>query len=222
MVPGLPFTESSAVGVGVRSLFWYRSSYQNKMSSAVKGWPSDHLWPLRSENVNVLLPSLASQLLATEGTCFAPVKSANTSLSLAMIRLPFSPSPGPVKARRQMPPYLPISLSGLMTNGSSGTRCLTGGSLPALTSSASIGASPSFGGRFASGWMVGPSSLPINWLPRAGFASAGLAAGAVVGAAAGLGAAVGAAAGAAAAGALVGAGALAGAGALVGLAASAG
>ena len=68
-----------------------------------------------------------------------------------MIRLPFSLSPGPVNARRQVPPYLPISWSGLMTSGSSGMRCSTGGSLPALTISASIGASPSFGGRFASG-----------------------------------------------------------------------
>ena len=40
------------------------------------------------------------------------------------MRLPFSPSPGPVKPRRQVPPYLPIEWTGLMTSGSSGTRLL--------------------------------------------------------------------------------------------------
>ena len=48
---------------------------------------------------------------------------------------------GPVNARRQVPPYLPISFSGCQTIGSAGMRCSTGGSLPAFTSSASIGAS---------------------------------------------------------------------------------
>ena len=69
-----------------------------------------------------------------------------------------------------MPPYLPISWSGLTTSGWSGTRCSTGGSLPALTSSASIGASASFAGRPASAMIVGPSSLPIMWRP--GFSTA--------------------------------------------------
>ena len=82
------------------------------------------------------------------------------------MRLPFSTSPGPVKPRRQVPPYLPISCTGLSTSGSSGTRCSTGGSLPALTSSASIGASLSFAGRGASRSNVGPFELA----DEAGFA----------------------------------------------------
>ena len=56
--------------------------------------------------------------------------------------------------------------SGLMTSGSCGTRCSTGGSLPALTSSASIGACLSFFGRGASTRTMGPSSLPMSELPR--------------------------------------------------------
>src|SRR5215213_9985418 len=122
-----------------------------------------------------------------------------------MIRLPFSPSPGPVKARRQVPPYLPISFSGLMTIGSSGTRCSTGGSLLALTRSAHIGASPSLSGRLASGKISGPSSLPMRFLPilSSGLAAAGAPA---AGADAGAPAAGAGAAGAAGAPALGGAG----------------
>ena len=79
------------------------------------------------------------------------------------MRLPFSTSPGPMKPRRQVPPYLPISFTGWKTSGSSGTRCSTGGSLPALTSSASIGASSKVFGHFAASvTTVGPSSLPTR------------------------------------------------------------
>ena len=76
-----------------------------------------------------------------QGTILLPVGVQNSGLSEALMRLPFSPSPGPVKPRRQVPPYLPISFSGFQTIGSAGRRCSTGGSLPAFTSSASIGAS---------------------------------------------------------------------------------
>ena len=65
------------------------------------------LVPLRSENVKVLPPSVISQLLARQGRIFVPVKSQNTILSVETIRLAFSPSAGPVKPRRQVPPYLP-------------------------------------------------------------------------------------------------------------------
>src|SRR5215210_1550708 len=165
ILPGLPLIDISAVGVGVRSLFPYRSSYQNMTSSAPNGAPSDHLWPLRKNSVSVLPPSPTSHFLATDGISLVPLKFQKIILSDELIRLPFSLSPGPVKARRQVPPYLPISASGLTTSGSSGMRCSTGGSLPALTSSVSIGASPSLAGRFASGWTSGPSSLPMSWLP---------------------------------------------------------
>ena len=83
------------------------------------------------------------------------------------MRLPFSTSPGPVKPRRQMPPYLPTSSSGFRTIGSDGTRSATGGSLPALTSSASIGASwKVFGHCAGSMTMLGPCSSPTSpdWL----------------------------------------------------------
>ena len=81
-------------------------------------------------------------------------------------------SAGPVKPRRQVPPYLPISRSGLMTSGSWPIRCSTGGSLPSLTSSASIGASLKLFGNWAGSVRIsGPSSLPIR--ARPGFAAAG-------------------------------------------------
>ena len=87
------------------------------------------------------------------------------------MRLPFSPSPGPVKPRRQVPPYLPMLWSGFTTIGSSGMRWVTGGSLPAFTSSASIGASPNFLGHFAgSRTSSGPSSFPMSWAPSFGSA----------------------------------------------------
>ena len=90
---------------------------------------------------------------------------------MATIRLPFSPSPGPVKARRQFPPYLPMEWSGFTTIGSSGMRWATGGSLPALTNSASAGASPNFLGHFnGSSTSEGPSSFPMSWAPIFGSA----------------------------------------------------
>ncbi len=47
-----------------------------------------------------------------------------------------------------------------------GSRCSTGGNLPAFTSSASIGASPNFLGNAAwSTMIVGPSSFPISLAP---------------------------------------------------------
>ena len=88
------------------------------------------------------------------------------------MRLPFSLSPGPVKPRRQVPPYRPISCTGLMTSGSFGTRWSTGGSFPCFTSSASIGASLNFVGHLAGSRISsGPSSLPISWAPSLGGAA---------------------------------------------------
>src|SRR4051812_12966760 len=66
-VPCLPLTESSWLGFGVRSLFWYTSSYQNMKSSAVNGSPSDHLWPLRRKKVNVFESAEDSQARARFG-----------------------------------------------------------------------------------------------------------------------------------------------------------
>src|SRR5206468_3914489 len=88
-------------------------------------------------------------------------------------RKPFQKSAGPVKPPRQVPPYLPTSRSGLITTGSCPTRSATGGSLPALTSSASCGASLRLLGSFAASVTTsGPSSLPMNVLLPALCASA--------------------------------------------------
>src|SRR4051794_17684800 len=117
--------------------------------------------------------------------------------------MPLTVSFGPTNPRRQVPPYFPISRTGLMTSGSCPILSWTGGSLPALTSSASIGASLNALGYWAgSVTTVAPSSLPTSELP--GLAAA---AGAVVTAgAAGFAASVGLAAAAGAAGAVVAAG----------------
>src|SRR5579859_4797834 len=97
------------------------------------------------------------------GTILLPSALQLSGLSVDWMRLPFSPSPGPVKARRQVPPYLPTSLSGCQTIGSAGMRCSTGGSLPAFTRSASIGASLNFLGHFAgSVIIVGPWTSPTR------------------------------------------------------------
>src|SRR5919201_6122113 len=85
----------------------------------------------------------------------------------------FCLSAGPVNAMRQLPPYLPISFVGCNTSGSAGRRCSTGGSLPALTCSASIGASLNCLGTLA-GSVTTRGRLPLG-------------AGCVVAAAAGLG-----------------------------------
>src|SRR5262249_14682244 len=69
----------------------------------------------------------------------------------------------PVNPRRMVPPYRPISCTGLMTSGSSPIRSLTDGSLPAFTSSASGGASLKVVGNLVgSVTVVGPSSFPIS------------------------------------------------------------
>src|SRR5262249_42499310 len=65
----------------------------------------------------------------------------------------------------QVPPYLPIACSGLITSGSWPMRSATGGSFPALTCSASCGASLNVLGAFpASVTTSGPSSLPMREL----------------------------------------------------------
>src|SRR6185503_10773858 len=80
-------------------------------------------------------------------------------------RNPFQKSAGPVNPARHVPPYFPISCSGLMTSGSCPMRSATGGSLPALTSAASAGASLKVLGAFAASVTTsGPSSLPIREL----------------------------------------------------------
>jgi hypothetical protein len=60
---------------GLSSLLLYRSSNQNMLSSAVKGWPSDHFMPLRRWIVIVLPSSLTSQPFATCGTTWVTVGS---------------------------------------------------------------------------------------------------------------------------------------------------
>ena len=95
------------------------------------------------------------------------------------MRLPFSWSAGPVNARRQLPPYFPTSRSGFTTKScdGSGRRLSTAGSLPALTCSASAGASLKVLGKaLASRTISGPSSFPISEAPIFGAAGAAVCA----------------------------------------------
>src|SRR5579885_2074139 len=124
-----------------------------------------------------------------------------------MWRSMFWVSAGPVNAIRQLPPYWPIASVGLRTSGSSGRRFSTGGSLPAFTRSASIGASLNCFGILAGSVITSGKLPPVAGAWAAGAAAAAgfvAAAGAVVAAAAGF---------VAAAGALVAAGAVVAAGA---------
>src|SRR5262249_33610804 len=83
-------------------------------------------------------------------------------------------SPGPVNPRRMVPPYRPISCTGLMTSGSSPIRSLTDGSFPAFTSSASCGASLKvLGNLVGSVMVVGPSSFPMSCPSIVGGAAGG-------------------------------------------------
>ena len=124
---------------GVRSLLFTTSLYQNMMSSAVNGSPSDHLLPSRRLMVHWVKSSFGSTLSAYFISTLAPSMEKRTRPSLTMRMRPLR-SDGPVKPRCQMPPYWPIS-GASMTYGFLGRRSSTGGSVPALTRSASIGAS---------------------------------------------------------------------------------
>ena len=166
--PGLPappplLTDISAAGAGLMSLLPYMSWNQNTKSSAVKGEPSDHLMPRRRNRVVRRPSALTSQPLATLGRSSVPVASKKISLSPERSRLPFSLSPGPMKPRRQVPPYWPVLRTGFSTSGSDGRRWATGGSAPDWTWAASIGASWKVRGISAgSVTMVGPSSFPTR------------------------------------------------------------
>src|SRR5215212_9013438 len=126
----------------------------NMTSSAVNGWPSDHLMPLTSGMVSDL-PSLDhSQLITRLGTGsslspriqIGPVISSGSCTIASMPNQPwltpaaqFQPSVGAAQTSRRTPPYSPgpseKNLLG-MTCGVSGRRCSIGGSVPALTAAA--------------------------------------------------------------------------------------
>ena len=67
--------------VGVSSLLSSTSLYQNRMSSAPNGWPSDHLEPLRSLMVQVLKSAEGVALSATLGSILAPSGEKRNSAS---------------------------------------------------------------------------------------------------------------------------------------------
>ncbi len=151
--PGVQLT----FNVGVSSLFCATSSYQNMKSSVVNGWPSDHFMPLRSLTVTDLKSLATSKLLRMFGVIVLRSGSICSRFWTRMLLSSRPPLLGPKAPARMTPPYLP-TCSALTTSGSSESLSLSGGSLPALTSSASIGAS-------------------LYW-PGAAIAAAGAAAGA--------------------------------------------
>src|SRR6185369_714419 len=66
---------------GVSSLLSSTSLYQNRISSAVKGWPSDHFEPLRSLIVQVLKSADGSADSAILGSILAPSGEKRNSAS---------------------------------------------------------------------------------------------------------------------------------------------
>src|SRR5258707_14280605 len=106
------------------------------------------------------------------------VSGASHLISRGSINLPWArESDRPWCARRQTPPYWPVSSSGVTTRGLVGSRCSTGGSLPSLTSCASSGASLKV---VALGLAVGaalcwetPSAAAVGFDAAAGLAAAG-------------------------------------------------
>ena len=109
-------------------------------SSVVKSSPSDHFKPLRNVNVNSVESSLTVQDSAMFG-CGSVIPVLKNNRWSFIGRSMFCPSAGPVNARYQVPPYLPIPPAGCTTNGLSGSRSSTGGRSPAATNAANIGAS---------------------------------------------------------------------------------
>ena len=126
----------------------------NITSSALNGWPSDHLMPLTRCIVSDLPSSDQSQLIARFGTgsSLSPRSQIGpiiTSGSCTIASIPnqpwltpaaqFQPSVGAAHTSRSTPPYSPgpseKNAFG-MTCGVSGRRCSIGGSVPALTAAA--------------------------------------------------------------------------------------
>ena len=126
--------------LGVRSSLFQMLSTQNMTSSVVKSSPSDHFNPLRNVKVNSVESSLTVQDSAMLG-CGSVMPVLKNNRWSFIGRSMFCPSAGPVNARYQVPPYLPMPPAGWITNGFSGSLSSTGGRSPAATMAASIGAS---------------------------------------------------------------------------------
>src|SRR5438067_8417565 len=79
-----------------------------------------------------------------------------------------SPRVWPVVAQTNVSLYWPISSFGSSTRGSDGNRCSTGGSLPAWTCGASMGASMNFVGLAAGAAAVVAAGCAAAWVVAAG------------------------------------------------------
>jgi len=122
-------------------LFTTLSQYQFT-SAVVKGAPSDHFMPLRMRKVQVVASSFTSQDSHTSGcSVISPLKLRGPR---CFTDVTAGPSERPLKALRQVPPYLPTDSSTGQTNGLSGSRSSIGGRSPLATRSASMGASRYF------------------------------------------------------------------------------
>src|SRR5205823_13716721 len=101
---------------------------------------SDHLIPLRMFMVSSVALSFHSNDDSTLGRkpCVSRVHFRKFSLAFSVDR---SPSVWLVVAQTNLSLYTPISSFGSSTRGSAGSRCSTGGSLPACTRDVSMGGS---------------------------------------------------------------------------------
>ena len=116
------------------------SFHQKRKSSTVSGSPSDHLMPSRNLAVRTVASSFQVKLSSRFGRM--PVMS-RFHLSRGSTQMVWRNQPLSfwLSTMRQVPPYWPTSSTGSITSGDAGRRSSTGGSSPAATFSASMGAS---------------------------------------------------------------------------------
>src|SRR5207247_619764 len=125
---------------GVIFLFCSSYWYQNAMSSVVySALPSDHFSPWRSLMVHTFPSGLTLHDSSMRGCKFRLLSNQAHARSTTLLGPLMSDTPW--NARRHVPPCLPTPSSPVSTAGFFGSRWSTAGSLPALTRSASIGAS---------------------------------------------------------------------------------
>ena len=137
-----PFSTQGPPGEGVRSVLPRTSSKKKRKSSVVKGVPSDHLCPSRRWKVNVVQSSETSYARAILGMIEVRSVSMVSSFCKRISNTSQPQQVGLVVGPASSPPYSPMASSGCTTTGCAGKRSSTGGSSPAATRSASIGASP--------------------------------------------------------------------------------
>ena len=101
MFPALPRT---VIHSGRKALRNLSSCQKNRISSAVKGWPSDHFIPLRRKNVHSRWSGDTIQAFATFGRIGSPSGDQRTNPTHASRHEMMDTSLGLLASRIQVPP----------------------------------------------------------------------------------------------------------------------